>query len=646
MPFLEVTRTTMSLNNKLVLAFLLVTIVPLSTIIGVLHYTFLRHAEEQVGTRLEDSVIQVGKSVDEFMFSCIRGMKDLAEDPELSSGDRDIIHKQLSRYIHSFPYYREVTLVDAHGLVIVSSSPLEEGASLFTRFDDTRAEFEQALHRSLGFVYISDLNEIPESLRRVTAPGQLSSVNLGFQMLTAVQDAAGHTVGILVGDIVSDPLGDLLVDLKRLAPGDGSAFLLDKEGLVLMTTDPQAALLSPHLDVTSGALRVPWGQNSSGYLVYRDAYGRQQMAGYSRLRTYGANQAGEWGLISLASYDAILAPVRQSFNWTLGFLFVTLVGAVGLGLWLARRLANPVLKLTESAKTIAAGRYDALVAVTTHDEIGALAEAFNLMARTLQTEITKRAQAQESLRGTNEKLEQRMEERTRQLWQANEQLHALSRSLFQVQEDERRHLARELHDHMGQALTAAKINVQAAQHLQERDAIVRRLDDSVAILEQLLQQARQLALELRPPLLDDLGLVSASRSYLYQQAQRAGLRVEFFADPALERADAGIETACFRVAQEALTNVVRHARAQTVIVELDRTPEVLHLVVRDDGIGFDVAMAQQRAQQGASLGLLGMRERVALLGGELDCNSAPGRGTEVHAFFPVQSRPDAQEPRP
>jgi signal transduction histidine kinase len=636
----------MSLINKLILAFLLVTIVPLSAIIVVLHYAFLRHAEEQAGTRLEDSVIQVGKSVDEFMFSCIRGMTDLGEDLELSSGDRDVTNKQLSRYIRCFPFYREVTLVDTHGLVIASSSPLEEGASLFTRFDDTRVEFEQALHRSPGSVYISDLSEIPKSLRRVTALGKLSSVPLGFQMLTAVQDAAGHTVGVLVGYIVSDLLGDLLVDLRRRAPGNGSAFLLDKEGLVLMTTDPQATLHSPHLDVTGGALPVPWGQNASGYLVYRDAYGRQQMAGYSRLRTYGANQAGEWGLITLASYDAIVAPVRQSFNWTLGFLFVTLVGAVGLGLWLARRLANPVLKLTESAKTIAAGRYDALVAITTHDEIGALAEAFNLMARTLQTEITKRAQAQESLRGANEKLEQRIEERSGQLCQANEQLHALSRSLFQVQEDERRHLARELHDHMGQALTAAKINVQAAQHLQERDAIVRRLDDSVAILEQLLQQARHLALELRPPLLDDLGLVSASRSYLYQQAQRAGLRVEFFADPALERADAGVETACFRVAQEALTNVVRHARAQTVIVELDRTPDVLHLVVRDDGIGFDVAMAQQRAQQGASLGLLGMRERVALLGGELDCNSAPGRGTEVHAFFPVQSRPDAQEPRP
>src|SRR3984957_19620135 len=228
------------------------------------------------------------------------------------------------------------------------------------------------------------------------------------------------------------------------------------------------------------------------------------------------------------------------------------------------------------------------------------------------------------------------------LRQTNERLQELSRRLFEVQEDERRHLARELHDQMGQALTAAKLNLQAAQRLEERGLIARKLDEGIAVLETLLQQARQICLDLRPPLLDDLGLVPALRWYLDQQAQRAELRVEFFADPALERVDAAIETACFRVAQEALTNVVRHARAQTVSVELDRAPEVLHLVVRDDGIGFDVATAQQ----GASLGLLGMRERVTLLGGELDCKSAPGRGTEVHAFFPVRFRSDAQEPGP
>jgi PAS domain S-box-containing protein len=239
------------------------------------------------------------------------------------------------------------------------------------------------------------------------------------------------------------------------------------------------------------------------------------------------------------------------------------------------------------------------------------------------------------------RVERELQEREEQLRQANEQLHVLSRRLFQIQEAERRHLARELHDQMGQTLTAAKIDLQVTQSLVERPAIVQRLDDSIAILERLLDQARQLSLELRPPLLDDLGLVPALRWYLDQYARRAGLAVEFFADPALERVDADIETACFRVAQEALTNVVRHARAQTVSVELHRALEVLHLVTRDDGIGFDLTTACQRP----SLGLLGIRERVALVGGELDYKSAPGRGTEVHAFFPVQSGLKSEERR-
>jgi signal transduction histidine kinase len=247
----------------------------------------------------------------------------------------------------------------------------------------------------------------------------------------------------------------------------------------------------------------------------------------------------------------------------------------------------------------------------------------------------------------NKQLETKVRERTltvtkanAALREANEQLHVLSRRLLNVQEDERRHLARELHDQMGQVLTAVKIDIQGAQGLEERTAIVRCLDGSIADLDRLLQQMRQLSLELRPTLLDDLGLLPALRWYLDQQARRGGLRVKFFADPALERVDEATETACFRVAQEALTNVLRHARAQTVNLELHRVEEAMHLEVRDDGIGFDVLTAQS-----ASLGLFGMRERVTLLGGEFDFKSAPGNGTEVHAFFPMPSGPDAP-PRP
>jgi PAS domain S-box-containing protein len=251
-------------------------------------------------------------------------------------------------------------------------------------------------------------------------------------------------------------------------------------------------------------------------------------------------------------------------------------------------------------------------------------------ASTVGRDVTERKRIERELRESEERLRE-----------ANEQLHVLSRRLFRIQEDERRHLARELHDQMGQTLTAARIDLKAAQHLRKRTAIMRQLGETVAVLDQLLEQGRRLSLEMRPPLLDDLGLVPALRNYLDQHTLRAGLRVKFFADPALDRVDLDIETACFRVAQEAVTNVVRHARAQTVSIELYRAPEALHLIARDDGIGFDVATAQQ----GASLGLLGIRERIALVGGEFDCKSILGGGTEIHAFFPLRSRANDEASR-
>ena len=146
---------------------------------------------------------------------------------------------------------------------------------------------------------------------------------------------------------------------------------------------------------------------------------------------------------------------------------------------------------------------------------------------------------------------------------------------------------------------------------------------------------RQLSLSLRPPQLDDLGLAAALRSHLDRQASLARLapHIEIEVGPAQLAAEA--ETACFRVAQEAINNIVRHAAAGNVWLRLFVTGERVALSVRDDGRGFDVAAAQRRAAAGESLGVVSMEERVALVGGSLQIHSAPGQGTVVVASFPV-----------
>jgi signal transduction histidine kinase len=217
---------------------------------------------------------------------------------------------------------------------------------------------------------------------------------------------------------------------------------------------------------------------------------------------------------------------------------------------------------------------------------------------------------------------------------ANHQLRILSRQLFHIQEEERRHLARELHDEIGQTLTAAKINLKIiAPDVPAKVSC--RLDDSIQLLDGLLRQVRQLSLDLRPPLLDELGLVPTLRWLVDQQAQRAGLRVTFTANVDGLELDPDVQTTCFRIAQEAITNIIRHSAAKNFAVELRREEERLWLTVHDDGAGFDPAVIQQRATQPSTLGLVSMKERALLARGGLEIRSAPGRGTEIRAWFPL-----------
>lgn len=223
--------------------------------------------------------------------------------------------------------------------------------------------------------------------------------------------------------------------------------------------------------------------------------------------------------------------------------------------------------------------------------------------------------------------------------QAAETLQFVSRRLMSAQETERRHLARELHDEVGQALTAVKVNLQRMAHAERTAGEPSPVEESTSLIERILGQVRDLSLDLRPSMLDDLGLVAALRWHVDRQTRRADLTGQVIADPPEIAVNPELETTCFRVVQEALTNVIRHARARHVRVELRRDEAGLHLTVSDDGAGFDVASARQRARQGDSFGLLGIEERVDLAGGQVQFQSRLGDGTTIRVDFPLEPAP-------
>ncbi len=215
-----------------------------------------------------------------------------------------------------------------------------------------------------------------------------------------------------------------------------------------------------------------------------------------------------------------------------------------------------------------------------------------------------------------------------------------SRMLVDAQEMERKHIARELHDQIGQMLTAIKLTLQTLGSSDQIGTATTEIDQGVELIDTALDQVRNLSFELRPSLLDNLGLVAALRWYSDQFAHRTGIVVTWQSNlPERKmRFPQELETACFRIVQEALTNVVRHAEAREVIIELDTVDQQTVLSIQDDGVGFSKQAPQDSSK--VHLGLIGMRERALALGGTLEINSAPGKGTEIRVFFPTEATTD------
>jgi PAS domain S-box-containing protein len=231
-------------------------------------------------------------------------------------------------------------------------------------------------------------------------------------------------------------------------------------------------------------------------------------------------------------------------------------------------------------------------------------------------DITERKQAEEKLR------------------RAYAEHRSLTARMETVREEEAARIAREFHDEIGQALTAIKLQLQTLQRRPGTASFSEELGEGLHITEHALEVARNLSQDLRPAVLDDLGLTAALRWYLDRQAQLAGFTAELSALLPSGRLSRDLETACFRVVQEAVTNVARHARARRVRVDLARDGAALLLAIQDDGIGFDVAAAQARARGGQSLGILGMEERVSHLGGSLSIDSSSSEGTRICVRLP------------
>jgi signal transduction histidine kinase len=253
----------------------------------------------------------------------------------------------------------------------------------------------------------------------------------------------------------------------------------------------------------------------------------------------------------------------------------------------------------------------------------------------LKKEIARRLVVEENLRKSEVNTGRLLEQSRR----FQEQLRFLSRRILSVQEEERKRISRELHDVIAQMLSG--INVRLASLKLEASVntkgLSRKITNAQRLVERSVDMVHRFARELRPAVLDDLGLIPALHSYMKGFSKETGLRVSITAFAGVEKLSNAKRTALYRVAQEALTNVARHARASKVGVTIQGLTNVIRMQITDDGKSFEVEQ-MWRVKKIQHLGLLGMRERVEMVGGKFSIESSPGHGTTVQVIIPFHKR--------
>lgn len=499
----------------------------------------------------------------------------LGNDPGLRADDdarRLVVLRGASEQLA--PFDGGVFILDASGQLVASLAP----AGVNQAPVNLEPYFRSV--RTLQVPAFSDILDQPDQADSVLA------------VLAPIGGPTGDVVGALVGvfQLKNQQLGG---DIRRLRIGErGLAYLVDRQGRAIY--HPDASLLGQDLRREAVVQRALQGDHNA---LVATAGDEQVVYGYASVAVSG------WGLITRESFAALTAPVRP-------YLGAALL-ALGLGLllglfWLAlgaQRITEPINRLAAQAVRLAAG------AEVTHVDGGAIRE--------LQT------------------LAQAFDDMAQQVAGSRAAQRSYVAELTRTQEDERRRIARELHDGTVQALVAIGRRLEYLEGSAQNPELVGQLAALRQEVGTAAAEARRFSRELRPLALEDLGLTPALRNLANQLHEQHGIQVTLTARGALRGLTGDQELALFRIFQETLTNVAKHAQATEVSALLESDAEGVLLQVSDNGRGFAQALSTDEFARRGHFGLIGIQERAQRLGGRLELESQPGQGATVRVWLPV-----------
>jgi signal transduction histidine kinase len=448
-------------------------------------------------------------------------------------------------------------------------------------------------------------------------------------LLVPLRNSQSRVVGVIGGEI--DPRGAAFRELLNFVPvaARETMDLVDQHGVVIASTDEgrlfkesdHRDFLARLIDRRTTAVGTCHGCHQSGPVKSRV----DEVMAFAPLPSRTS-----WGVSIRQPKTQAFSPLsnlrRKVLIW--GPLLILL--SLGFALGAASSITAPISTLVGTAEQIAAGELQTPIPDLGSDEVGHLGRALERMRVALQQSLDDVARARDQL-------EVRIQERTAEIGKLYEELKQrdelrarLLQKLIRAQEEERRRIARELHDETSQVISTLALSLDTAIATLPEDASRERLLEARALALRTLDGIHRLSFDLRPSVLDDLGLFRAIEWYAERDLKRRGIAVRCESEEEEDgRLAPEIETALFRAVQEAITNIVKHSHAETVLIQCAITPLAVTIEIEDDGRGFDPAGISQTAVSGRGLGLAGIQERMEILGGTAVIDSAQGRGTRI-----------------
>lgn len=448
-------------------------------------------------------------------------------------------------------------------------------------------------------------------------------------ILVPLKDKNGNHVGVAGGEI--DPTSPVLTNLLRLTDLGPKTFvdIIDSNGIVISSSRPSRTLSYCDYNKFFNSIINSKKEQIAKCHQCHDTDKKKRS---TYVLAFVPLEMAPWGVAIQDPEDDVFAPsknLKKTF-FILGSIFI--LTAVILAMGISRSVVNPIKELIKATNRIARGDMSRPIPVKGSDEIGILSNSFEIMRVRL-------AESLESIRNHNAELEMKIRERTKEIKESRKMVENLLKKIITTQEEERRRIARELHDETMQNLSAILMKIDMCM-LYPQNITRGKIEEVREIAIKTLDGVQGVIQNLRPTILDDLGLEAAITWLL--NTHLGERNINYFLDLSGidgKRFDPEIETNLFRIVQEAIINISKHAKAENVIVNLEMSDKGVSLLIEDDGEGFDIDSVLEGTRQykrdGRGLGLLGMKERASLIGGELLLCSEPGNGTRITLNVPL-----------